>query len=111
MDERGERSVRQLAAEANSVATRSSGAFATSIAVHVVLVLAMLALPSGYRLRDAYATQEVEIELMAPTIDVPPLPEPTLEPEALAPAPTSTSMKPAVLATSRSRTVTRLLAR
>jgi len=89
VDERGERSVRQLAAEASSVATRASGAFATSIVVHGVLVLAMLALPSGYRLHDGYATQEVEIELMAPIIDVPPLPEPTIEPETLTPAPST----------------------
>ncbi|GAB4113098.1 MAG: hypothetical protein OHK0013_48720 [Sandaracinaceae bacterium] len=97
MDERDEqRAVREVAAEASSVVTRSSGALATSVVVHALVVTGLLALPSRFALDERYGTQEVSIEFSAPVVDVPPPPvDPEPEPTFAEPsAPTTLTRQP-----------------
>jgi hypothetical protein len=82
LNERDEqRTVREVAAEASDVVARSSGAFATSLVVHGLLLVGMLALPDSFAVDERFQTQEVSIEFAAPVMDVPPAPpEDTVEP-------------------------------
>lgn len=79
MDDRGQRNVREVAAEASSAVTRSSGAFVFSIVAHGIFVAVLLALPTGLATRQTMT--DIEIELIeATTIQVPAPPDP-IEPE------------------------------
>ncbi len=86
MDDRGQRSVREVAAEASSAVTRSSGAIVFSLVAHGLFVGALVALPAGLARREI--AHEIEIELIQPTtIQVPDEPEPVAPEPVLEPAP------------------------